>query len=82
MNEESAWIRDLVYLAFPEGEARERVLIDLFKLFSTMDPEDSGRLRYQLSVLSRIRRPYRTWMQRGIEHMLGCCIAFDWLLQM
>jgi hypothetical protein len=30
-NDKSAWIRDLVYLAFPEGEARERVLFDLVK---------------------------------------------------
>ena len=25
-NDKSAWIRDLVYLAFPEGEARERAV--------------------------------------------------------
>src|ERR1039458_7401374 len=45
----SAWIRDLVYLAFPEGEARERVLFDLVKQFSKMDPEDPEWLRYKLS---------------------------------
>jgi hypothetical protein len=47
-----------------------------------MDPEDPGRLPYQLSAVSGIRRPYGPWMQRGIEHMQGCCIALDWLLQM
>ena len=47
----SAWIRDLVYLAFPEGEARERVLFDLVKQFSKMDPEDPEWLRYKLSVV-------------------------------
>jgi hypothetical protein len=46
-----AWIRDLVYLAFPEGEARERVLFDLVKQFSKMDPEDPEWLRYKLSVV-------------------------------
>jgi len=39
-NDTSGWIRDLVYLALPEGEARERVLFDLVKPFSKMDPED------------------------------------------
>ena len=46
----SAWIRDLVYLAFPEGEARERVLFDLVKQFSKMDPEDPEWLRYKLTL--------------------------------
>jgi len=41
----SGWIRDLVCLAFPEGEARERVLFDLVKQFSKMDPEDPEWLR-------------------------------------
>ena len=50
-NDNSAWIRDLVYLAFPEGEARERVLFDLIKQFSKMDPEDPEWLRYKLSVV-------------------------------
>jgi hypothetical protein len=50
-SEQSAWIRDLVYLAFPEGEARERVLFDLVKQFSKMDPEDPEWLRYKLSVV-------------------------------
>ncbi len=49
--ESSAWIHDLVYLAFPEGEARERVLIDLIKQFSKMDPHDPEWLRYKLSVV-------------------------------
>jgi hypothetical protein len=49
--EASAWIRDLVYLAFPEGEARERVLFDLIKQFSKMDPNDPEWLRYKLSVV-------------------------------
>ena len=47
----SDWIRDLVYLAFPEGEARERVLIDLVKQFSKMDPHDPEWLRYKLNVV-------------------------------
>ena len=50
-NDKSAWIRDLVYLAFPEGEARERVLFDLVKQFAKMDPEDPEWLRYKLSVV-------------------------------
>jgi citrate lyase gamma subunit len=50
-NDNSGWIRDLVYLAFPEGEARERVLFDLVKQFSRMDPEDPEWLRYKLSVV-------------------------------
>jgi len=50
-NDKSAWIRDLVYLAFPEGEARERVLFDLVQQFSKMDPEDPEWLRYKLSVV-------------------------------
>jgi hypothetical protein len=50
-NDKSAWIRDLVYLAFPEGEAREQVLFDLVKQFSKMDPEDPEWLRYKLSVV-------------------------------
>lgn len=45
------WIRDLVYLAFPEGESRERVLIDLVRQFAKMDPEDPEWLRYKLSVV-------------------------------
>jgi hypothetical protein len=45
------WIRDLVYLAFPEGEARERVLMDLVKQFSKMDPHDPEWLRYKLSIV-------------------------------
>jgi hypothetical protein len=40
-----------VYLAFPEGEARERVLFDLVQQFSKMDPEDPEWLRYKLSVV-------------------------------
>jgi hypothetical protein len=40
-----------VYLAFPDGEARERVLFDLVKQFSKMDPEDPEWLRYKLSVV-------------------------------
>ena len=40
-----------MYLAFPEGEARERVLFDLVKQFSKMDPEDPEWLRYKLSVV-------------------------------
>ena len=50
-NDKSAWIRDLVYLAFPEGEARERVLFDLVQQFSKMAPEDPEWLRYKLSVV-------------------------------
>jgi hypothetical protein len=50
-NDKSAWIRDLVYLAFPEEEARERVLFDLVKQFAKMDPEDPEWLRYKLSVV-------------------------------
>jgi hypothetical protein len=50
-NDKSDWIRDLVYLAFPEGEARERVLFDLVKQFAKMDPEDPEWLRYKLSVV-------------------------------
>jgi citrate lyase gamma subunit len=50
-DDKSAWIRDLVCLAFPEGEARERVLFDLVKQFSKMDPEDPEWLRYKLSVV-------------------------------
>jgi hypothetical protein len=49
--EASTWIRDLVYLAFPEGEARERVLFDLIKQFSKMDPDDPEWLRYKLNVV-------------------------------
>jgi len=45
------WIRDLVFLAFSEGEARERVLIDLVQQFSKMDPEDPEWLRYKLSIV-------------------------------
>ena len=50
-NDNSDWIRDLVFLAFPEGEARERVLFDLVKQFAKMDPEDPEWLRYKLSVV-------------------------------
>jgi hypothetical protein len=39
------------FLAFPEGEARERVLFDLVQQFSKMDPEDPEWLRYKLSVV-------------------------------
>lgn len=49
--DKAAWIRDLVYLAFPEGEARERALFDLVRQFSKMDPEDPEWLRYKLSVV-------------------------------
>lgn len=49
--DKTAWIRDLVFLAFPEGEARERVLIDLVQQFSKMDPEDPEWLRYKLSIV-------------------------------
>ncbi len=51
VTEKTAWIRDLVFLAFPEGEARERVLIDLVQQFSKMDPEDPEWLRYKLSIV-------------------------------
>ena len=50
-NGSSGWIRDLVYLAFPAGEARERVLLDLVKQFAKMDPEDPEWLRYKLSIV-------------------------------
>ena len=40
-----------MFLAFPEGEARERVLIDLVQQFSKMDPEDPEWLRYKLSIV-------------------------------
>ena len=40
-----------MYLAFPEGEARERVLFDLVKQFSKTDPDDPEWLRYKLSVV-------------------------------
>jgi hypothetical protein len=50
-SDNSDWIRDLVCLAFPEGEARERVLFDLVKQFAKMDPEDPEWLRYKLSVV-------------------------------
>ena len=45
------WIRDLVYLAFPEGEARERALFDLIQQFAKMDPQDPEWLRYKLTVV-------------------------------
>jgi hypothetical protein len=45
------WIRDLVYLAFPDGEARERVLFDLIQQFAKMDPQDPEWLRYKLTVV-------------------------------
>jgi hypothetical protein len=47
----SAWIRDLVCLAFSEGEARERVLFDLAQLFSKTAPEYLEWLRYRLSAV-------------------------------
>ena len=47
----TAWIRDLVYLAFPEGDSRERVLLDLVRQFTKMDPEDPEWLRYKLSIV-------------------------------
>jgi len=49
--DKTAWIRDLVFLAFPEGEARERILMDLVQQFSKMDPEDPEWLRYKLSIV-------------------------------
>jgi hypothetical protein len=51
VGDNSGWIRDLVYLAFPEGDARERVLFDLVQQFAKMDPEDPEWLRYKLSVV-------------------------------
>lgn len=51
VTDKTAWIRDLVFLAFPEGEARERVLIDLVQQFSKMAPEDPEWLRYKLSIV-------------------------------
>ena len=51
VTDKTAWIRDLVFLAFPEGEARERVLVDLVQQFSKMDPEDPEWLRYKLSIV-------------------------------
>lgn len=48
---DSDWIHDLVYLAFPEGEARERVLFDLVQQFSRMDSHDPEWFRYKLSVV-------------------------------
>lgn len=51
VTDKTAWIHDLVFLAFPEGEARERVLIDLVQQFSKMDPEDPEWLRYKLSIV-------------------------------
>jgi hypothetical protein len=51
VHEASAWIRDLVYLAFPEGGARERALFDLIKQFSKMDPDDPEWLRYKLNIV-------------------------------
>jgi hypothetical protein len=45
------WIRDLVYLAFPDGESRERVLFDLIQQFAKMDPQDPEWLRYKLTVV-------------------------------
>ena len=45
------WIRDLVYLAFPQGDARERVLFDLVQQFAKMDPHDPEWLRYRLTVV-------------------------------
>jgi sensor c-di-GMP phosphodiesterase-like protein len=49
--DKTVWIRDLVFLAFPEGEARERILIDLVQQFSKVDPEDPEWLRYKLSIV-------------------------------
>ena len=51
VTDKTAWIRDLVFLAFPQGEARERVLVDLVQQFSKMDPEDPEWLRYKLSIV-------------------------------
>jgi len=51
LTDKTAWIRDLVFLAFPEGEACERVLIDLIQQFSKMDPEDPEWLRYKLGIV-------------------------------
>ncbi|MGA3134010.1 MAG: hypothetical protein ABSD59_24880 [Terracidiphilus sp.] len=51
VTDKTAWIHDLILLAFPEGEARERVLIDLVQQFSKMDPEDPEWLRYKLSIV-------------------------------
>jgi hypothetical protein len=51
VSDNSDWIRDLVCLAFPESEARERVLFDLVKQFAKMDPEDPEWLRYKFSVV-------------------------------
>jgi hypothetical protein len=50
-NDSSGWIRDLVYLAFPEGEARERALFDLVRQFAKLDPDDPEWLRYKLSIV-------------------------------
>lgn len=49
--DKTAWIRDLVFLAFPEGETRERFLIDLVQQFSNMDPEDPEWLLHKLSIV-------------------------------
>ena len=46
-----AWIHGSVYLAFPEEEARGRVLFDLVQQFSKIDPEDLEWLRYRLSAV-------------------------------
>ena len=54
-----------MYLAFPEGEARERVLFDLVKQFSKMDPEYLEWLRYKLSVVGCHALDN---MARGLEH--------------
>ncbi|AXC16416.1 hypothetical protein ACPOL_7226 (plasmid) [Acidisarcina polymorpha] len=45
------WIRDLVAYAFPEGEERERFLVDLVDHFAKIDPDDPEWLRYKLTVV-------------------------------
>jgi hypothetical protein len=50
-SDNSGWIKDLVYLAFPEGEARERVLFDLVRQFAKMDPDDPEWLRFKFSLV-------------------------------
>jgi hypothetical protein len=58
-----AWIHGSVYLAFPEEEARGRVLFDLVQQFSKIDPEDLEWLRYKLSVVEC----HALDMARGLE---------------
>ncbi len=59
------WIRDLVYLAFPDGEARERALFDLIQQFAKMDPQDPEWLRYKLTVVEC----------RAMENIAGGLVA-------